>query len=76
MNTKYNEFIMTRLRTSGGFLLKDLERMFGISKRYYCLKNAAKSLRSGFLVYEDQSLKLDEKGLFVADSILSDLIWA
>lgn len=75
-NTKYNEFIMTRLRTTDGFRMGDLEKMFGISKRYYCLKNAEKSIQNGCLLYEDGVLRLAEKGLFIADSIISDLIWA
>jgi oxygen-independent coproporphyrinogen-3 oxidase len=73
---KYNDFIMTRLRTTKGLLVRELERLFGISKRYYCLYNARKSLDNGLLVYEDERLRLHEKGLFIADSICSDLIWA
>lgn len=76
METKYNDFIMTRLRTSKGVLMHELELLFGISKRYYCMYNARKNLKSGLLIYEDESLKLNEKSLFIADSICSDLIWA
>jgi oxygen-independent coproporphyrinogen III oxidase len=75
-DTKYNDFIMTHLRTSKGVLLHELEHLFGMSKRYYCMNNARKNLLNGFLVYEDGRLKLNEKGLFIADSICSDLIWA
>lgn len=74
-NTRYNDYIMTRLRTTGGILLRELERLFGVSKRYYCLYNARKSLSNGFLIYEDGRLRLHEKGLFIADDICSDLIW-
>jgi len=74
-NTRYNDYIMTRLRTTGGILLRELERMFGVSKRYYCLLNARKSLLNGFLIYENDRLSLHEKGLFIADDICSDLIW-
>lgn len=66
---------MTGLRTTRGILVKELEKLFGVSKRYYCLYNAQKNLKNGFLVYEDESLRLDEKGLFIADDICSDLIW-
>lgn len=75
VNTRYNDFIMTGLRTTKGILVRELERLFGMSKRYYCLLNARKSLQNGFLVYEDEHLRLDEKGLFIADDICSDLIW-
>ncbi len=75
VNTLYNDFVMTGLRTTKGIVVKELERLFGISKRYYCLHNARKSLLNGFLVYEDERLRLNEKGLFIADDICSDLIW-
>jgi len=76
LNTRYNDFIMTRLRTTRGVLVREIERLFGISKRYYCLYNARKSLKNGLLIYENDRLRLDDKGLFIADSICSDLIWA
>lgn len=76
LNDRYNDFIMTRLRTSRGVFMQELEKLFGISKRYYCMYNARKNLKNGFLVYEDNSLKINEKGLFIADTICSDLIWA
>lgn len=74
-NARYNDFIMTGLRTTKGIMVKELEKLFGISKRYYCLYNARKNLKNGFLVYEEERLRLDEKSLFIADDICSDLIW-
>ena len=56
-NTNYNDYIMTRLRTTHGIVLRELERLFGISKRYYC-RIMPKSLTNGFLVYEDDRLRL------------------
>lgn len=75
-NTRYNDFIMTRLRTTRGIDLSELERLFGLTKLNYCLNNAQKSLKNGFLVLEDNVLTLHEKGLFIADTICSDLMWA
>ena len=74
-NTNYNDFVMTRLRTTNGILMAELERLFGVSKKNYCLSNAKRSLDNGLLVYENDRLKLDDKGLFIADAICSDLIW-
>lgn len=73
--TQYNDFIMTRLRTSKGIIMHELEWLFGISKRYYCMFNAKRNLKKGLLIYENGRLKLTEKALFIADSICSDLIW-
>jgi oxygen-independent coproporphyrinogen-3 oxidase len=74
-NTQYNDFIMTRLRTTQGIDLSELERLFGPSKRMHCLSNAQKSVKNGFLLHEDNGLRLHEKGLFIADTICSDLFW-
>lgn len=75
VNTRYNDYVMTRLRTTRGIVLKEIEFQFGLSKRDYCLENARKSLSNGFLIHEDGRLRLHEKGLFIADDICSDLMW-
>jgi len=72
---KYNDFIITRLRTAVGLDLKELSQLFGQDRQDYCLQNATKSLENGFLALEDNHLRLQEKGYFIADAILSDLLW-
>lgn len=72
---KYNDFVITRLRTTSGVCLNELSRNFGQDKYNYCLENAAKSLNNGFLVVTDHCIRLQEKGYFIADSIFSDLLW-
>jgi putative oxygen-independent coproporphyrinogen III oxidase len=74
LDTRYNDYIMTGLRTTVGLLLKDLEKQFGIAKRYYCMLNANKNLLNGLLKYENGYLRINDKGLFLADSICSDLM--
>ena len=74
--TRYNDYIMTRLRTMAGFDVREMEADFGVRLRYYCMQQAKKSLRSGLLLYENFRLRLSDKALFVSDSVLSDLIWA
>lgn len=73
--TKYNDFIITRLRTVNGLDLTELFRIFGRKMHEYCLENAAKSLKNGFLAIRDNHLTLQKKGYFIADNILSDLLW-
>lgn len=75
LETKYNDFIITHLRTMQGINLKRLELLFGKTMVHYCLKNAAKSISHGFLDMEDKCLRLSRKGYFIADSIFSDLLW-
>lgn len=74
--TRYNDYIMTRLRTMAGFDVREMEADFGVRLRYYCMQQAKKSLHSGLLLYENFRLRLSDKALFVSDSVLSDLIWA
>lgn len=73
--TRYNEFVLTGLRTMWGVDLERLELEFGEQKRTYFLKNAEKHLKSGMLVPDGQQMKLSKKGIFVSDGIMSDLMW-
>jgi len=75
LTTRYNDFIITRLRAMKGLSLSELGNLFGQEKRDYCMKNAAKSLGNGFLSIEHDHLRLQKKGYFIADNILSDLLW-
>lgn len=72
---KYNDFVITRLRTVKGLNLPELGILFSQKKREYCLRNATKSLESGFLTIENDYLRLKQKAYFIADNILSDLLW-
>ena len=74
-NMKYNDFIITRLRTMKGLNLAELEASFGVVKLDYCLDNAKNNIINGFLTIDDKYLRLQEKCFFIADTILSDLIW-
>jgi oxygen-independent coproporphyrinogen-3 oxidase len=72
--TKYNEYIMTRLRTTQGIDLKELEAQFGAALAVYCVKQAGRNLQAGLLKNENGYLSLTDKGLFLADAILTDLM--
>ncbi len=74
-DTRYNEFIMTGLRTAKGVKMDDLENLFGLKKRNYCMKNAAPYIESGKLSLNKGCLKLTQEGIFVSDGIISDLMY-
>lgn len=74
-NTRYNDFIITRLRTMWGLRLADLETLFGPEKRRYCEKQAAPYLKQGLLNLKEGVLSLSRNGIFVSDGIMSDLLW-
>jgi len=72
--TKYNDFIITRLRMMKGMDLNELTALFGDSRKTRCLQRAQKSMVSGLLIYEDNRLRLTRKGVFISDSIMRDLM--
>jgi oxygen-independent coproporphyrinogen-3 oxidase len=73
-DTRYNDFIITRVRTKWGLPLAELEAEFGTDYLQYCLKMANPHLAQGTLVQEDGVIRLSEAGIFVSDGIMSDLL--
>ena len=73
INDKYNEYIMTGLRTMWGVSLDNINKKFGEDFRTYLLEQAEKHLMSKTLVMEDETLKISRKGKFLIDGIASDL---
>ncbi|MNX63108.1 Oxygen-independent coproporphyrinogen-III oxidase 1 [compost metagenome] len=70
---RYNEYIMTGLRTIWGVSLNRIEKEFGESKLRYLQNQATKFLSDGLLSIENKILKTTPKGKFLADGIASDL---
>lgn len=74
-NTKYNEYIITGLRTMWGIQLDRISQEYGTEKKAFCLKQASSYLKNGLLLHENDILKLSPKGIFISDRIMSDLLW-
>lgn len=72
---KYNEFILTGLRTMWGVNLSLLEERFGAELYQFCMENAKRFREAGLLVTEGDSLKLTREGIFISDGIMSELMW-
>ena len=73
--TRYNDFIITGLRTQWGIAGDELVSLFGEKWLVYCLKQAERALRQGLLIHEDERLRLSRQGLFLSDGVMSDLLW-
>ena len=73
--TRYNEYIMTSLRTMWGVSLTYTEEAFGTELRQYCTKMAAPYLQSHKLEMQADRLHLTREGIFVSDGIISDLMF-
>ena len=75
INTKYNDFIITGLRTMWGIRTSDIREQFGEEKQAYLERQAATYLHRGLLIYENDTLTLSKEGIFISDGIMSDLLW-
>lgn len=69
--TRYNDLVTSAMRTREGIFLSSLEPKF----RDYLLENAKKSLENGLLAIDHDQIHLTRSGLFVSDSVMSDLIY-
>ena len=72
---RYNEYIMTGLRTIWGVSLLRIEAEFGQIYLDYLLKQADKFLKDALLVVENDVLRPTKKGKFLTDGIASDLFY-
>jgi oxygen-independent coproporphyrinogen-3 oxidase len=75
LTTRYNEAIITGLRTRWGVEIEGLRQRFGSTLSDYCLLQAAPYIESGKLTVTDGVLRLTRVGIFVSDGIMSDLLW-
>ena len=74
-NNRYNEYVMTGLRTVWGVSLEKIKVDFGQNYLDYLLKNAAIFLANEKLIIEKNILKTTLKGKFFCDGIASELFW-
>ena len=72
---RYNEYIMTGLRTIWGVSLDRVQNEFGFDYLNYLQKQANKFLDDDLLFIENGILKPTRKGKFLTDGIASDLFW-
>lgn len=75
LNTRYNDYIVTHLRTQWGIDLSEVSALFGEGKQKYCLSMAETYLKTKHLLQNDNKIILSRKGIFVSDGIMSDLLW-
>ena len=70
---RYNEYIMTGLRTIWGVSLERVEHEFGKTYRDYLEQQAARYLEDHLLYLDGDILRTTRKGKFLSDGIASDL---
>ena len=72
---RYNDTILTRLRTAKGIPLKWMKEKFNDRLNRYLQQMAEKEIALGNLKEEDGHLSLTEKGIFISDAVIRELIY-
>ncbi|WP_298900636.1 radical SAM family heme chaperone HemW [uncultured Psychroserpens sp.] len=70
---KYNEYVMTGLRTIWGVSLNKVAENFGENFRDYLLLQSQPFINQQLLYIDDEKLLVTKKGKFLSDGIASDL---
>ncbi|QWX83996.1 radical SAM family heme chaperone HemW [Cellulophaga sp. HaHaR_3_176] len=70
---RYNEYIMTGLRTVWGVSLERIALEFGENYHKYLLKQADKYIQEELLMLKNDTLLTTKKGKFLADGIAANL---
>ena len=73
--TRYNDFVITAIRTSWGMSLSHLRTTYGEELYQYCLRMAKPHLRQGVLEIREDILRLSPSGIFISEGIMRDLLW-
>ncbi|SDR73138.1 oxygen-independent coproporphyrinogen-3 oxidase [Gillisia sp. Hel1_33_143] len=75
LTDRYNEYVMTRLRTMWGISLEEVKKDFGTNYKKYLLEQSVNLIKEGLLILENESLKVSDKGKFLSDGISSELFY-
>ena len=70
---KFNEYVMTSLRTSWGCNVDKIEHDYGKSYARHFLKNVKKYLDSGIMLMKNNNFILTDEGMLFADGIAAEL---
>lgn len=73
LNDRFNETIMTGLRTIWGVSLSEIETKFGIDFKNNLLNNSQKYIKNKTIKVKNNTLLITEKGKFFSDGIAADL---
>lgn len=72
---RYNEMVLTHLRTSHGLNMAEIEKTLGLHWRQYLEKMYQISVKQGDIVIKGETVYIPPQKLFISDSIISDLMY-
>lgn len=76
IKTKFNEYVMTSLRTMWGMDLEYIERIFEREGYDYVVNLSGKFIDYGLMKQYDKNLVLTNQGKMISDNIISEFIMA
>jgi len=74
-SNKYNEYILTRIRTIWGVSIEQLKTGFGTEKAIYFQQNIEKYIALDLVKQQSGIYTLTENGMFVSDEIMANLMF-
>ena len=74
VRARYNDYIITRLRTMWGVSINELRREFGKDLENYFLEKSEDFIYRKMLKMKGGYVKVSLKGLFISDAIMRELI--
>lgn len=74
-NTKYNDFVITSLRTIRGMNLNLLKENYSLKIVEHCLREAKRFISTGDMIINGEFLALSNNGIFKSDFIMENLLW-
>lgn len=74
LNDKYNEFILTNLRTKWGVSLLTISEKFGKKAADYFIMTAQRFISAKSIVQKKEIYTLTPEGLFISDDIIADFM--
>ncbi|MDD2798362.1 MAG: radical SAM family heme chaperone HemW [Bacteroidales bacterium] len=75
LHSRYNDFVIVTLRTMWGLNLIELEKRYGKELATFFLKEAEPFLKNGMLLKNGNQFSISSKGLFVSDTVMSQLLF-
>jgi len=74
-NDRFNDYVLTSLRTMWGLDLNMVKNEFGEQYHEYCIKKAAKFIESNDVRIENEHIILTDKGVFISNDVMSDFFF-
>ena len=75
LEQKYNEYILTSLRTIWGIEIEYIKNNFGLNFSIHFIKESSTFIEHGYLAEINNKIVLTNKGKFIADKITSNLFF-